>query len=1400
MASLQCSPKQYLGLLFVSLLLLGNIHIAIAKSIDAFPFGYTLDGVFDVNPSSGKEPLQVSLNAQVTSVLDENGDSLLVSELEYIWQFDDPNIAELQGNSQTVEFSIFGAYEIILLVKHHDTIVGIGKETVAISENQPPVANFKISNLNPGQQNAPYTINVDASTSTDPDVPNNGSGTLLYKWVTSNGLHYPLPTGNPPQISTTADPYAQFTFNQAGTFEITLTVIDTGGKTDSITQTVHIKEPTYPTAFFTVSTESNSNIAPVRIFLNPAGSADDEDDPSTGYSNLAKYEWTITAPDNQPVFSGSTITNITKNNAEEVDLVLPVRGRYRISLTVRDKQNWEDTANIHYYVGGNTPPNAAATVVPTRAILNVPSISVQMDGSTSSDPDDATYTPLCDWLVNGTSVSSNCTHTHLFTASGVYNVKLKVTDLDGYVDYSQEVVIIDPPIADNIPPVAEPVVTLESYPSCPITVDGAASLDLDGNITDYAWTYTPETDALTIGGQQATLAFPTAGQHLVTLTVTDNAGGQHSAAKTVVIHSLPTVSVIAPARTSYSETATVLLESSIETNAVHSEYIRYEWTAFGGALLDANESVTTVELTQPGTYQVRLNAWLNAPGCPSDIPLTVNNNNLMITVAEPTPDPDPILKYPDANLTLVTPPTGPPPQVIELDSSTSTDDGEIVKYLMEVGSQSCQSRKCKFDLKTSGEHIVKLTITDNDGLTSVTTRTVTVPVPTPDPTDPGSGQNPPDGNTDPDPADSQQPTANFNMDPKPEGPAPQRVGVDGNLSATSEGSIIDYEWKTSNPAHRCTQAKCDFEFDTPGDKFIELTVTNSGGFTDSEVKTFRLCHPPIAEFQSIYDPEQRKYIFDGSLSKSVDDGELVYQWHIERPLELETNDDSMVVAQLMIDDTTPTGMYRVSLTVILKVDGDGYQYDCISEPFNKIIKVDEEPPECLYDNNTLQCQICDEDNELCQPCDRNECSVWDTVGRQYLSCAIFPDLCPSSPPQGCFYQSSMASCLDCTQGDCQACRKENCLVIDGTGTSTSCRNNPALCPESPEPTSECLYNASLKMCQICREGEPCNLCPLEECVRIDDPEVIICSNSPRSCETKSCSEKPEGCICQSNQPQECKTEGTCTGQGKGWWNGQVCMAKPTTRETCQGNGGWWNSLMQICVPIPTDKDTCVKHHGYWEANNNKCDTSIFDDLPKMSKGKKDAFAKILTLEDSEPLGFHGIELWGGIILEGETTFKQEHSVTPDQKITILVKLVFLEGAKSHIGQKNVKFLFGLSPEPIEVQKMGTKAEYTFYDSDKNAMDLTRLGIDLTSKHSGSDGWFNKLETLFQTQGVFGTIPRLSQEITVNLWQDKTFSNEEVGTRQYINFGYMLLPEGEDQASSLVYNSSVMIIEIVPNDP
>jgi PKD repeat protein len=191
-------------------------------------------------------------------------------------------------------------------------------------------------------------------------------------------------------------------------------------------------------------------------------------------------------------------------------------GPYPVTLTVTDNEGAtdSDTALVIIGDGLQIPPTADADG-PYLGVANAP---VSFDGSASSDPDGtiATYA----WDFGDSMSGTGPTPDHTYLAGGLYNLTLQVTDDDGFTASDTSTVLIGDL---SLPPTADANGPYRARLGVPVTFDGTASDDPDGDIVRYDWDFGEGTTA-DDAGPTPSHTYTTNSRYLVTLTVTDESG------------------------------------------------------------------------------------------------------------------------------------------------------------------------------------------------------------------------------------------------------------------------------------------------------------------------------------------------------------------------------------------------------------------------------------------------------------------------------------------------------------------------------------------------------------------------------------------------------------------------------------------------------------------------------------------------------------------------------------------------------------------------------------------------------------------------------------------------------------------------------------------------------------
>jgi len=201
--------------------------------------------------------------------------------------------------------------------------------------------------------------------------------------------------------------------------------------------------------------------------------------------------------------------------------------------------------------GGSSPPQAASSAAagPDQTVTSGTKVTLDGSGSKAADAS----TTITDYLwtqISGTptvSLDGADQVSASFTAPTVTAVtqlvfQLTITDSKNKKYSDNVVVTVNPPLADNLPPVAKATVSSSTVVSgSNVELDGSASNDPDGNITKYSWVQTTNVAGINLNGanqSKASFVAPTVTANtLLTfeLTVTDNRNASNSASVSVTV-------------------------------------------------------------------------------------------------------------------------------------------------------------------------------------------------------------------------------------------------------------------------------------------------------------------------------------------------------------------------------------------------------------------------------------------------------------------------------------------------------------------------------------------------------------------------------------------------------------------------------------------------------------------------------------------------------------------------------------------------------------------------------------------------------------------------------------------------------------------------------------------------
>lgn len=352
-----------------------------------------LSAIIDVTPGlSGQIPLQIQFDGS-------RSESLKGTITRYEWNFGDGTPIQVGRNVSHI-YNNPGAFTASLKVvedsgKEATSTVSVDAKAVS-SVPEPKITTTPVPDSTGGVKgNVPLKVAFDASTSTDPD-----KNIVDYEW--DFGIEGAKATGQK----------AEYTYDKAGTYTVTLLLRDATKLEATATMTVVVSEPGV-SAVITANPEEGT--APLIVQFDGSSS-------TTFRGKIVSYEWNF--GDKSPsTITGAQISH--KYNAV---------GTYPVKLKVVTNMNESGTAELLVYVR-EIPLKACFT--PSRHNGLAP-LTVTFDSLCSTGPV-AKYT----WDFGDGQTSDARKPNHTFENPGTYNVVLEVADDKSNVSTYNDVIVAE---------------------------------------------------------------------------------------------------------------------------------------------------------------------------------------------------------------------------------------------------------------------------------------------------------------------------------------------------------------------------------------------------------------------------------------------------------------------------------------------------------------------------------------------------------------------------------------------------------------------------------------------------------------------------------------------------------------------------------------------------------------------------------------------------------------------------------------------------------------------------------------------------------------------------------------------------------------------------------------------
>ncbi|MDN4612597.1 PKD domain-containing protein [Arthrobacter burdickii] len=355
-----------------------------------------------------------------------------------------------------------------------------------------------------------------------------------------------------------------------------------------------------------------------------------------------------------------------------------------------------------------------------------------------------------------------------------------------------------------------------------VVLDGGASTDPDGTVTQWNWSFG---DGTTAEGARVQHAYTKSGSYEVSLTVTDNRGGKATTSKTI---SATTPNALPVADVQATQAGLSVTFDASGSKDADGSIASYSWNFGDGTT--AEGPTPTHQFGRDGTYTVTLVLIDDRGGRTSlERQIQVSNSAPTATFAGTSVGLD-----------------------AHFDGTGSTDvDGTIRTYAWDFGDGSTGSGAvANHRYAASGSYTVTLTVTDDRGLTGAFTSTVNAT------------------------KVNQSPTPGFQVTT-----TDLLVQVDGSEAKDADGTITGYAWTFGDGAVASGRT-AQHAYAAAGSYDVTLTVTDSDGAsaTVTRTVTVQVAPPasPTASFTARTD--NLTATFSGAGSSSPNGAITTYAW------------------------------------------------------------------------------------------------------------------------------------------------------------------------------------------------------------------------------------------------------------------------------------------------------------------------------------------------------------------------------------------------------------------------------------------------------------------------------------------------------------------------------------------
>lgn len=501
-------------------------------------------------------PIEITFDASYLPI-----DTDLYEILAYTWNFGDGEIAngKTVSHRYTKKGSADGRYTVVLTVDYQSGGVQDSVEfTVEISiQNELTSASFDAT---PDSGEIPLTVQFDASASYDPD-----GEIVAYDWDMDNDGRYDDAEGEE----------VEYTFEQEGSFEVSLRVTDNNGEYSTTSMTIEAGSVNGLRAV--ISSDANEDV----YYLDEKYEFDGNDS-SVREGSIVSYSWDF--------------GDGTKTQSRTASHTYTKVGVYDVKLTIKDSDGNEDSTTLEItVVDEGAAPTADFKTTPTEASGTVP-FKVVFDASTSSDPDNDIVQYEWDLDGDGETDDTGDTVQYTYTEVGTYEVTLTVTDSIGNIDkVTKEIEAVAQGIAADLQ-----ISTTNGEVPLTVSFDASGSSYKEGSIVSYEYNFGDGSDTY-VGGSSVKYKYTSVGTFTASVTVVADDGSTDTDTVQIVVRPVALTACF----TVNTDSGTAPLFVSVDPSCSEGTIQSYSWD-FGDGELSFDRKPETHAYSKSGTYTITL--------------------------------------------------------------------------------------------------------------------------------------------------------------------------------------------------------------------------------------------------------------------------------------------------------------------------------------------------------------------------------------------------------------------------------------------------------------------------------------------------------------------------------------------------------------------------------------------------------------------------------------------------------------------------------------------------------------------------------------------------------------------------------------------------------------------------